>query len=291
MVLILDGKKLATQLANEICSYTKNLQIKPKLAIILVGENAASEIYVKNKTIYASNINIESQVIRLSARSNKEEILNKIKSLNEDKNINGIIVQSPLPNQDFQDEIFESIAPEKDVDGFTIKNIGRMYNGNKDCFISCTPLGILKLLTYYNVSLSGKHVVIIGRSKIVGRPLSILLSQNFENCNATVTLCHSKTKNLKNITQSADILISATGIPNFINKEMIQDGVVIVDVGINRVSDLQRQKGYRICGDVNFDDVYPHCRAISPVPGGVGPMTIAMLMQNTLKAYIKQKGL
>ncbi len=291
MVLILDGKKLATQLANEIFSYTQNLQVKPKLAIILVGKNTASEIYVKNKTIYASNINIESQVIHLSEQSDKQEILSTIKSLNEDKNINGIIVQSPLPNQDFQDEIFESISPEKDVDGFTVSNIGKMCNGDADCLISCTPLGILKLLTHYNITLSGKHVVIIGRSKIVGRPLSILLSQNFENCNATVTLCHSKTQNLKNITQSADILISAVGIPNFINKEMIQDGVVIVDVGINRISDLQRKKGYRICGDVNFEDVYPYCSAISPVPGGVGPMTIAMLMQNTLKAYIKQKGL
>lgn len=288
MVLILNGKQLSSYLADAIANKTANLTKKPKLAIIFVGNNQASDIYIRNKILYAKNVNIETKLIKLPIKSSKEEILAVIDDLNFDDSINGIIVQSPLPNDEYQNEIFDSINPKKDVDGFTSSNIGALCNGHDDCLIACTPLGILKLLSHYKINLKGKHVVILGRSKIVGRPLSILLSQQFDNCNATVTLCHSKSENLVNITQSADILISAVGKPKLITKNMIKNNVVIIDVGINRIEDNTHKNGYRLCGDVAFESVYDICSAITPVPGGVGPMTIATLMHNTLKAYFLQ---
>lgn len=288
MPVILDGKKLSSIISDKIAKQIAILSEHPRLAIVLVGNNPASEIYVRNKISYAQVIGIDTKLVRLGSNSTKTEIFKIIKSLNEDPKVNGIIVQAPLPNRDIQEEIFESIDPQKDVDGFTAANIGGLCNGRHDCLVACTPLGILELLNYYKVPLTGKHVVILGRSRIVGRPLSILLSQTFEMCNATVTLCNSKTHNLSRIAQSGDILISAIGKPQFVTQEMVKDGAVLVDVGISRVPDNSRKSGYRICGDVDFENVYDHCSAISPVPGGVGPMTIAMLMQNTLKAYSLQ---
>ncbi len=288
MVLILNGKQLSHNMADKITQQINKFDIQPHLAIILVGNNPASEIYVRNKMIYAQNVNINSQLFQLPPTTTKKAILNLIQSLNDNQAVNGIIVQSPLPDKSFQEEVFESIDPQKDVDGFTSANIGALCNGKQNCLMACTPLGIWEMLIHYNIPISGKHVVILGRSRIVGRPLSILLSQTFEKANATVTLCNSQTKNLSNITKSADILISAIGKPKFVTKNMIKDGAVIVDVGINRISDEKYKNGYYLCGDVDFKDVYDHCSAISPVPGGVGPMTIAMLMHNTLKAYSLQ---
>lgn len=289
MSLVLNGKQLAAEISAKISQQTDKLPDNPRLAIILVGNNPASEIYVRNKVSYAKNINIDARLIRLPATATKQDILREIHSLNDTSSVNGIIVQAPLPDKSIQDEIFESIDPQKDVDGFTSTNIGKLCNGKQDCLISCTPLGIWKLLTHYDIKLPGKHVVILGRSRIVGRPLSILLSQIFENCDATVTLCNSKTENLSTLTKSADILISAIGRPQFVTLDMIKPGSVIVDVGINRIPDRTKQSGYRICGDVAFEQIHDYCAAITPVPGGVGPMTVAMLMHNTLKAYLLQK--
>lgn len=285
MSLILNGKQLASIISAEIAQQTAVLAIKPRLAIILVGNNLASEIYIRNKISCAKSLNIETQLIRLPSTATKNNILEIIKSLNEDPTINGIIVQAPLPNKNFQETVFEAIDPRKDVDGFTPANIGRLCNGNRNCLVACTPLGIWKLLSYYNISLSGKHVVILGRSRIVGRPLSILLSQKFEGCNATVTVCNSQTKHLAEIAQSGDILISAIGNPKFVTKNIVKCGAVVVDVGINRIPDNTCSKGYRLSGDVDFEHVQEVCSAITPVPGGVGPMTIAMLMHNTLQAF------
>lgn len=287
MALILDGKKLATALAEDLKTKVALLPSQPKLAIIIAGNDAASEVYVRNKLAYAKQIGIAAELIRLNKNTSRSEIFDTITMLNEDNSVHGIIVQAPLPDRSYQDCVFDMISAEKDVDGFSAVNIGKLCNGDRNCFLSCTPQGILTLLTENGIELAGQHVVILGRSRIVGRPLSILLSQKFENCNATVTLCHSGSKNLPNIARSADVLISAIGMPKFVGEDMVKDDAVLVDVGITSVSDDTRAGSSKIYGDIDFDNVYHKCSAITPVPGGVGPMTVAMLMQNTFLAYTK----
>ncbi|MDR0595595.1 MAG: bifunctional 5,10-methylenetetrahydrofolate dehydrogenase/5,10-methenyltetrahydrofolate cyclohydrolase [Puniceicoccales bacterium] len=290
MVLILNGKRLSQELAEELKAkivLINHMENRPKLAIVMVGDDAASEIYVRNKLVYAKQVGILTELIKLNKNASQSEIFDTVTELNGNDTIHGIIIQSPLPDQSYQDLLFDRVNADKDVDGFSAINIGKLCNGQRDCFVSCTPLGILTLLERNNISLAGQHVVILGRSRIVGRPLSILLSQKFENCNATVTLCHSGSKNLTDIAKTADVLITAIGKPKFVSKEMVKEGAVLVDVGITKAKDNIHANGYKLYGDIDFDDVYCKCSAITPVPGGVGPMTVAMLMQNTFQAYTK----
>lgn len=280
MTVILDGKAFANKIIENIKLNTEKLVKKPKLAVILVGNNPASQIYVKNKQKKAEYIGFESVVIPLPSDVSEENILEHIYILNEDENINAILVQLPLPNGINQQRIIEAIEPIKDVDGFTSYNFGRLALGYTPYVFPCTPKGIIKLLQEYNIVLEGKNVVVIGRSNIVGKPVSLLLQRK----NATVTMANSYTKNLIGLTKNADIIISAVGKPRFINNDFIKHNAVVIDVGINRTS-------MGLCGDVDFDSVVSKTSFITPVPGGIGPMTIAMLMENTYELYKIQRSL
>ena len=285
MALILDGKSISMKFLENIKLEIENSRLSPKLEIIYVGNDPASEVYINNKIRTAGEIGISAHVTHFDKIQNVEELTSVIDFFNKDDSINGIIVQSPIPGIEDQNYIFDRIIPQKDVDGFSTVNMGKLAKGDISGFISCTPLGIFNLLISYDIKISGKHVVIIGRSNTVGRPLSLLLSQKLEGYNATVTLCHSGTKNLQEITKLADIIVVAVGRKHFLKKDMIPvNGAVVVDVGINRESDNENQGRYKIFGDADFYNIKDMCSAITPVPGGVGPMTVAMLMQNTLKA-------
>ena len=283
---LLDGKKTAALVQEAIAKEVQELVAKgnrpPHLVAILVGDNGASMTYVNNKVTACERVGFASSVVKLPEEVTQEELLKEIEKLNEDKNIDGFIVQLPLPKHINEQEVLLAVNPDKDADGFHPTNFGRMALG-LDAFIPATPFGILELLTQYQIPTDGKHVVVIGRSDIVGRPISILLSQ--KPWNATVTLTHSRTQNLAQLTQEADIIVAALGIPNFLKAEMVKEGAVIIDVGITRVADASAKKGFRIVGDVDFEQVKEKASYITPVPGGVGPMTIAMLMKNTLNAY------
>lgn len=283
---LLDGKKTAALVQEAIAKEVQELVAKgnrpPHLVAILVGDNGASMTYVNNKVTACERVGFASSVVKLPEEVTQEELLKEIEKLNEDKNIDGFIVQLPLPKHINEQEVLLAVNPDKDADGFHPTNFGRMALG-LDAFIPATPYGILELLTQYQIPTDGKHVVVIGRSDIVGRPISILLSQ--KPWNATVTLTHSRTQNLTQLTQEADIIVAALGIPNFLKAEMVKEGAVIIDVGITRVADASAKKGFRIVGDVDFEQVKEKASYITPVPGGVGPMTIAMLMKNTLNAY------
>lgn len=283
---LLDGKKAATKVQEDIAKEVAYLKEKghraPHLVAILVGQNGASMTYVNNKVTACERVGFASSVVNLPESVTQEELLGEIQKLNQDTTIDGFIVQLPLPKHIKEQEVLLAINPDKDADGFHPTNFGRMALG-LEAFIPATPYGILELLSQYQISTDGKNVVVIGRSDIVGRPISILLSQ--KPWNATVTLTHSRTQNLAALTQKADIIIAALGSPNFLKAEMIKEGAVIIDVGITRVADPSTKKGFRIVGDVNFENVKEKASYITPVPGGVGPMTIAMLMKNTLNAY------
>jgi len=283
---LLDGKKTAALVQEAIAKEVQELVAKgnrpPHLVAILVGDNGASMTYVNNKVTACERVGFASSVVKLPEEVTQEELLKEIEKLNEDKNIDGFIVQLPLPKHINEQEVLLAVNPDKDADGFHPTNFGRMALG-LEAFIPATPFGILELLTQYEIPTDGKHVVVIGRSDIVGRPISILLSQ--KPWNATVTLTHSRTQNLAQLTQEADIIVAALGIPNFLKAEMVKEGAVIIDVGITRVADASAKKGFRIVGDVDFEQVKEKASYITPVPGGVGPMTIAMLMKNTLNAY------
>jgi len=283
---LLDGKKTAAlvqeAIAEEVCQIVAKGHRPPHLVAILVGNNGASMTYVNNKVTACERVGFASSVINLPEDISQEALLEEIEKLNKDKSIDGFIVQLPLPKHINEQEVLLTVNPDKDADGFHPTNFGRMALG-LDAFIPATPYGILELLTQYKIPTDGKHVVVIGRSDIVGRPISILLSQ--KPWNATVTLTHSRTQNLSKLTQEADIIIAALGIPNFLKAEMVKEGAVIIDVGITRVADTSAKKGFRIVGDVDFEQVKQKASYITPVPGGVGPMTIAMLMKNTLNAY------
>ena len=284
-ILLLSGKEVSKHVYNRLkkkIDILKISNITPSLAVVLVGENPASKIYVNSKTKIFKDLGLHTKTIRLDVEISQEELVDKISELNYDMDYHGILVQLPLPNHVDPNVIINSIAPEKDVDGFHPENAGLLSIG-KPRFIPCTPKGIMRILEYYNISLSGKHVVVLGRSNIVGRPISILTSLKSEFSNATTTLCHSGTKNIKQHTKKADVIIAALGIPYFLNTTMIKPGCVIIDVGINRI-DFDNEKGYKIVGDVDYDDIRNTASAITPVPGGVGPMTIAMLVENTIEA-------
>ncbi|MGB0790613.1 MAG: bifunctional methylenetetrahydrofolate dehydrogenase/methenyltetrahydrofolate cyclohydrolase FolD [Flavobacteriaceae bacterium] len=286
MVLI-DGKATANQIKNEIAEEVKAIKSKgeraPHLAAVLVGNDGASLTYVGSKVRSCEKVGFDSSLIRLPEETTEAELLAKIAELNQDDTLDGYIVQLPLPKHIDEEKVLLAIDPKKDVDGFHPSNFGRMAL-ELETFIPATPFGIMQLIERYDIDTQGKHVVVIGRSHIVGRPISILMSQKGTYGNATVTVAHSRTKDLKALTQQADIIVSALGVPGFVTAEMVKDGVVIIDVGITRVEDASKEKGYYITGDVDFDSVAPKASYITPVPGGVGPMTIAMLLKNTLLA-------
>ncbi len=284
-MILLDGKKTAADIKEEIALEVKILKEKgkktPHLAAIIVGNNGASITYVNAKVKACERVGFESTLIRLDENTTEEALLNQIIGLNKDKNIDGFIVQLPLPKHIDEQKVLMAVDPDKDVDGFHPTNVGKMAL-NLPTFISATPFGILELLERYKVETSGKHVVVLGRSHIVGSPMSILLSQKRTVGNATVTMCHSRTKNLNEITLQADIIIAAIGIPEFLKADMVKDGVTVIDVGITRLEDNSKKNGFRLVGDVAFEEVSKKSEFITPVPGGVGPMTIAMLLKNTL---------
>ena len=286
---ILDGKKTSNDIKSEIAISVKEIVSSgsrpPHLAAVIVGEDGASLTYVGSKVRACKKVGFDSTLIKLSENISEQELLLKVKELNENNAIDGYIVQLPLPKHIDSQKILMAIDPDKDVDGFHPTNFGKMAL-NLPTFISATPYGIMELLNRYNVETSGKHTVVIGRSDIVGRPVSILMSRKSNPGNSTVTLAHSRTKNIKELTLQADIIISALGTPNFVTEDIVKDGVVIVDVGITRVKD-DSKKGYKIVGDVDFENVSKKSSYITPVPGGVGPMTIAMLLKNTLQAFLK----
>lgn len=277
--MIIDGKKIAAEIRAEIQKRVSVLSgRKPGLAFILVGNDKASETYVRMKTRACDEVGFYSQNIVLDASITEEELLKQVYALNEDPKIDGILIQQPFPSGINTQKIIEAVSPDKDVDGFHPLNIGKMLLGDTSGFVSCTPLGIITLLDRTKISVEGKHVVIVGRSNIVGKPLAALLMQKAPNRNATVTVAHSKTENLKEICKSADILIAAMGKPKFITADMVADNAVVIDVGINRVDNT-------LVGDVDFDGAMPKASYITPVPGGVGPMTIATLLANTYTSF------
>ena len=275
---IIDGKVVSAHIRQELSSEVKELGIKPKLAVILVGNDPASAVYVRNKQKACIETGIEPLQITLPENTAEDDLLALIDELNSDESVNGILVQLPLPKTISEKKVIERISPKKDVDAFTYESVGKIVEGNYG-FLPCTPAGIMELLKFYNISPEGKECVIIGRSNIVGKPMALLLL----NANGTVTVCHSKTHDLKEVTKRADILVVAIGKPNFVTSDMVKDGAVVIDVGINRLPDG------KLCGDVAFDEVAEIASFITPVPGGVGPMTITMLMKNTVSAAKKQQ--
>lgn len=285
---ILDGKKTSEALKQEIAEEVKQLKAEgkkvPHLAAVLVGDDGASLTYVGSKVKACEQVGFESTLVKLPANISEEALLREIEKLNANSEIDGYIVQLPLPKHIDEQKILLAIDPTKDVDGFHPANFGRMAL-DMEAFIPATPFGIMELLKRYEVPTEGKHVVVVGRSHIVGRPISILLSQKGAQGNATVTLTHSHTPNLAELTRQADIVVMALGIPEFLKGDMVKEGVTVIDVGITRLKDDSTHKGYRIVGDVAFDEVKEKASYITPVPGGVGPMTIAMLLKNTLLAY------
>lgn len=284
---LLEGKVAAAAIKNQLKEKISGLQSQnirvPHLAAILVGDDPASETYVNSKVKNCNEIGIKSSLFKYDASITEEELLLKIEQLNQQEDIDGILVQVPLPKHISEKKVILTISPSKDVDGFHPLNMGNMVLG-LPAFISATPLGILLLLKHYNIATAGKNIVVIGRSNNVGTPISILLSRNNDEGNATVTLCHSRTKDLARITQEADIIIAAIGKPKFVTADMVKENAVVIDVGINRVKDDTKKSGFALKGDVDFENVAPKCSFITPVPGGVGLMTIAALLENTFKA-------
>lgn len=291
--MIIDGKKIAEDIQAEIKETISLLKSKraPCLAVIIVGHHPPSLIYINHKTIACQSVGIQSIKRHLAEETTENELLKEIEELNLNPLVDGILVQLPLPKHIDPHRVINHIHPEKDVDGFHPFNMGKLLTGQLDGFISCTPLGIKVLMERSQIKTEGKHVVIIGRSNIVGKPLAALLLQNAPGANATVTVAHSATKNLSTLSQTADILIAAMGSPRFVQPHMVKEGAVVIDVGTNKIVDPTRTSGFRIVGDVDFEAVKPKCLAITPVPRGVGPMTITMLLQNTLTSYQKKNPL
>lgn len=287
---LIDGKATASAIKQEIAQEVNNILAaggkQPHLAAVLVGHDGGSETYVKNKVIACEQCGFKSTLIRFEDTITEEDLLKCVDQLNNDDDVDGFIVQLPLPKHIDEQKIIEAIDYKKDVDGFHPVNVGRMAIG-LPCFISATPLGIITLLKHYNIETSGKQCVVLGRSNIVGKPMAQLMMQK-QYGDSTVTVCHSHTKNIDTICREADIIIAAIGMPNFVKKEMVKQGAVIIDVGTTRVKDDTRKSGYRLNGDVDFENVAPLCSSITPVPGGVGPMTICSLMKNTLAAGKKE---
>jgi methylenetetrahydrofolate dehydrogenase (NADP+)/methenyltetrahydrofolate cyclohydrolase len=287
MANLIDGRAIAEKvyvdLRREIAEL-KSKGVTPGLAVVLVGDNPASRAYVRSKDKMSRELGLHSVKLELPASTTQAELLARVQELNRDPAIHGILLQSPPPKEIDEATIVRALDPRKDVDGFHPQNIAKLALGDSTGFVPCTPLGIQRLLIESKIEISGAHVVILGRSMIVGKPLALLLMQKNKDADATVTVVHSRSRDLEKITRSADVLIAAIGRANFVKSEHVRNGAVIVDVGINRVEDATNERGYRLVGDVAFDDVAKKAAAITPVPGGVGPMTIAMLMSNTVKA-------
>jgi len=288
---LIDGKALANTIKEEIAKEVEILKAAggktPHLAAVLIGDDPASAVYVRNKVRACEKVGFKSTLVRGDANTTEEEVLAIVKQLNEDPDVDGFIVQLPLPKHIDEEKVNLAIDPKKDVDGFHPMNVGRMALGLPS-YLPATPFGIMQMLDRYDIETSGKHCVVIGRSNIVGTPMSILLSRKGKVGNCTVTLTHSRTKDLKAETLRADIIIAAIGRPDYLTADMVKDGVVIIDVGINRVEDTSRKRGYRLVGDANFEEVAAKSSYITPVPGGVGPMTITSLLMNTLKSARKE---
>ena len=287
MARLIDGREIADKVYVDLrckIAQLKSRGITPGLAVILVGDNPASRTYVRSKDKMCRELGLYSVKLELPASTTHRELLARVEELNRDSAIHGVLVQSPPPKQIDEAAIVRSLDPRKDVDGFHPENIVKLALGDQTGLVPCTPLGVQRLLIENKIDISGAHVVILGRSMIVGKPLALLLMQKYKNADATVTVVHSRSRNLGEITRSADILIAAMGRANFVKAEHVRDGAVVVDVGINRLEDTASERGYRLVGDVAFDEVARKASAITPVPGGVGPMTIAMLMSNTVKA-------
>ncbi len=283
-MILLEGKTLSTLERERIKNEVKKEDGRINLTVILVGEDPASKVYVSSKEKTCQEVGIGSKIIHLPEKTKKQDLINIIKDLNEDKNVHGILVQIPLPAHIDEEEILEHIDPSKDVDCLHPYNMGRLLIGNP-IVQPCTPKGIIKILDYFNIPIEGKKAVVIGRSNIVGKPIALMLMHR----NATVTVCHSRTRNLEKEIQSADIVVAAIGKPLFVKDNMVKEGAIVIDVGISRIEDKTREKGYWLAGDVDFESVSKKAGAITPVPGGVGAMTIAMLMDNVLELYRLQK--
>ena len=276
-MIILDGKKIKNEILDELKNEVSELTEKPNFVVIQVGDNPASNVYIKQKAKMAEYVGYGYKHLKLAEDITEKELLSEIDKLNKDKNVHGILVQMPLPEHIDTNKVQNAVLPEKDVDGLSDMNAGKLFH-SKDALFSCTPYGVMEILKRYNISIEGRHAVIVGRSNLVGKPMSVMLT----NAGATVTLCHSKTKDLMMHTKMADILIICVGKPKMITSEMVSEGAIVIDVGINRLDD-------GLCGDVDYENVANKCSYITPVPGGVGPMTVAMLGQNVLKAYQIQK--
>ena len=291
---ILKGKVVAEAIKDALkprIEACKAKGVHPGLVVVLVGEDPASKSYVRSKGKACESLGIYSETLRLPEETTQKELNTLIDKLNVDDRFHGILVQMPLPKHLDENEIIERISPNKDVDGFHPMSVGRLVQGQAT-LLPCTPAGVVEMLKYYDIETKGKHVVIIGRSNIVGKPMLNLMYQKSDHANSTVTICHTGTKNMKEHTLQADILIVAAGVPEMVTADMVKDGAVVIDVGVNRVDDPSRERGYRLTGDVNYEEVKEHCTAITPVPGGVGLMTIAMLMKNTVQAaedHVKMK--
>ena len=283
---LIDGNAIAKSIIEELAIEVGQLSgKKPVVAFIRVGDDPASISYVRKKEKTAERIGIESRLYLLAEDVGREELFAQIDTLNADHNVNGILIQAPLPKHIDETETFNRVLPGKDVDGFNTLNIGKLCQDDKNGFVACTPAGIVELIKRSGIETEGKHVVVLGRSQIVGNPAALLMMRKALPGNATVTVCHSRTTNLPSITRQADVLIAAIGRANFVKGDMVKEGVAIIDVGINRVEDATKKRGYRLVGDVEFEAVAPKSSHITPVPGGVGPMTVAMLMHNTLRAF------
>lgn len=288
---LIDGKAISEQILRETTAEVAALKgRKPCVAFVRVGDDPASVSYVNKKQRVAGELGIESRLFLFPDDTTKEALFDKLDELNADDTVDGILVQSPLPSHINETETFNRVRSDKDVDGFNTLNIGKLCQEDPTAYVACTPAGIIELLLRSGVDPTGKRAVVVGRSLIVGKPVSLLLMQKAKGGNATVTIAHSRTPNLAEVCREADIIIAAIGRPNTITADMVKDGAVVIDVGINRVDDASRKRGYRLVGDVDFDNVAPKCSRITPVPGGVGPMTVAMLMRNTLKAYRHHTG-
>jgi len=283
---LIDGNAIAASIIEELTTEVSSLPgKKPVIAVIRVGEDPASVSYVRKKQKTAERIGIGSRLHVLPEDISKEDLFAQIDALNADSDVSGILVQAPLPKHINETETFNRVNPAKDVDGFNTLNIGKLCQEDPSGFVACTPAGIVQLIQRSGIETNGKHVVVLGRSQIVGKPAALLMIQKACPGNATVTICHSRTTDLPSITRQADVLIAAIGRPNFVTEDMVKDGVNVIDVGINRVEDSNKKSGYRLVGDVDFDAVATKAAHITPVPGGVGPMTVAMLMHNTLLAF------
>lgn len=288
---LIDGKKIAATIKQELSEEVKKIKDKkgkiPHLAVVIIGDDPSSEIYVNSKIKACREVGFQSTKICLDDSISEEDLLKKVERINLDDDVDGLIVQMPLPEHISEEKVIESIAPEKDVDGFHPRNIGKMAF-NLPTYIPATPYGILSLIKRYNIETEGKHCVVIGRSNIVGTPMGLMISRKDYPGNATLSLCHSYSENIAELTKTADIIITALGKPEFLTADMVKEGVVIFDIGITRVKSDKTKSGWKLLGDVKFDEVAPKCKYITPVPGGVGPMTIVSLLKNTLKAAKKE---